>query len=94
MTSVTEQMLSLERRLDTLESSTTITAEQREVFHHRLVPPTPAMDCPWSCDFYAVCNMFDDGSRVEDMITQYYEEVPHLNYYDVTPGDTGKEADT
>lgn len=49
--------------------------------HQMVVPPTPAADCSWSCDFYAVCPMFDDGSRAEDMLTQYYEEVAHLDYY-------------
>lgn len=30
--------------------------------------PTPNDTCAWSCDFFAVCPMFDDGSRAENFI--------------------------
>lgn len=43
--------------------------------------PTPAKDCSWSCDFFPVCPMFDDGSRVEDMLDRYYKEGNPLSYY-------------
>jgi len=77
LTSTTEDMLFTELSLD-------------EGFdHHSIVPPTPSDACSWDCDFYAVCPLFDDGSRVEDMITQLYEEVEHLDYYGVV--DTEKD---
>lgn len=42
--------------------------------HLDVVYPSPSGDCTWSCDFFAVCNMFDDGSRAEDMLTGLYAE--------------------
>jgi superfamily II DNA or RNA helicase len=44
--------------------------------HHQAVPPSPTDDCSWKCEFAAVCPMFDDGSRAEDMLAVIY-----------TPGD-------
>ncbi len=43
--------------------------------------PRPTRDCTWDCPFFAICPMFDDGSRVEDLITAYYDEVDPLEYY-------------
>jgi hypothetical protein len=40
--------------------------------HLDVVYPTPSGDCTWKCDFSAICNMFDDGSRAEDMLTGLY----------------------
>lgn len=40
--------------------------------HLDVVYPSPSGDCTWSCDFFAVCNMLDDGSRAEDMLTGLY----------------------
>jgi transcriptional regulator with XRE-family HTH domain len=48
---------------------------------HLLAPPTPMDDCAWSCDYFPVCSLFDDGSRAEDMLAQYYEVTEHLSYY-------------
>lgn len=50
--------------------------------HQVLAPPSPRDDCTWSCDFYSVCPLFDDGSRAEDFVSQYFEEVGHLDYYE------------
>lgn len=50
--------------------------------HHKVVPPTPDKDCAWKCDFYLICPLFDDGSRVEDMIAQNYEEHGHMERYE------------
>lgn len=41
--------------------------------HQSVVPPTPHRDCNWKCEFRTICPMFDDGSRVEDFISEYYE---------------------
>lgn len=46
-----------------------------------IAPPSPRDDCTWSCDFYHVCPLFDDGSRAEDMVANYYVETEHLDYY-------------
>lgn len=45
------------------------------------VYPRPSKDCSWKCDFRAVCPLFDDGSRAEDMLAAYYEKTdPHAHY--------------
>jgi hypothetical protein len=49
--------------------------------HHTVAYPSPTRDCAWDCPFLAICPMFDDGSRVEDMIKQYYDEGDPLDYY-------------
>lgn len=59
--------------------------------HHLDVAyPRPTRDCRWSCDFFAVCPMFDDGSRAEAMLKQYYVVGDPLAYYrtEVSEGDT------
>lgn len=43
--------------------------------------PTPSKNCTWDCDFFSVCAMFDDGSRVEDAIDSLYTTVdPNARY--------------
>lgn len=49
--------------------------------HHRIVPPTPSDACSWKCPFNQVCNMFDDGSRVEAALTYLFEKQNPLDYY-------------
>lgn len=34
--------------------------------------PTPDETCSWKCQFFELCNMFDDGSRAEDMIRDQF----------------------
>lgn len=46
--------------------------------------PNPTKDCSWKCDFFHVCPMFDDGSRVEDFIAANYVTVNPLARYDET----------
>lgn len=50
--------------------------------HHKVVPPSPDKSCKWSCDFFYLCPMFDDGSRVEDALSAGYEEVDPLERYE------------
>ena len=40
--------------------------------HLDVVYPSPSSQCVWSCDFFAVCNMFDDGSHADDMLKSIY----------------------
>lgn len=40
--------------------------------HYVIAYPRPNKDCSWKCEFYAVCPMFDDGSRAEDMIASLF----------------------
>lgn len=49
--------------------------------HLTVAYPTPRRDCTWDCPFLPVCPMFDDGSRAEDMLSQYYEKGDPLQYY-------------
>ena len=42
--------------------------------HHEVVYPRPSRDCSWKCDFFAICKMFDDGSNIDGLIREYYEE--------------------
>lgn len=46
-----------------------------------VVYPTPTKECAWDCDFFAICPMFDDGSRVEDAIAGIYTTGSPLSYY-------------
>jgi hypothetical protein len=45
------------------------------------VYPNPTRDCTWDCPFLAVCPMFDDGSRAEAMVEQYFDVRDPLSYY-------------
>jgi len=49
--------------------------------HQSVAYPRPSNDCTWKCPFVAVCPMFDDGSRVEDMLKGYYRQRDPLEYY-------------
>lgn len=49
--------------------------------HRAVAYPTPTSDCSWDCDFLAICSMMDDGSRVEDFISENYVQVDPLARY-------------
>lgn len=49
--------------------------------HRTVAYPRPSRDCTWACAFFAVCGMFDDGSRVEAMLGNLYEITNPLEYY-------------
>lgn len=49
--------------------------------HHLAVPARPSGDCHWKCQFFKICPMFDDGSRVEAAIEDHYEVKSPLHYY-------------
>lgn len=49
--------------------------------HQYMVPPRPSRDCTWSCDFFAVCPLMDDGSDWQGLLNEYYAHVdPHERY--------------
>lgn len=50
----------------------------------RVAYPRPAADCSWSCSFFPVCPMFDDGSRAEDMLRTYYVAGDPTDHYRTT----------
>lgn len=43
--------------------------------------PNKTRDCSWKCEFFDVCDMFDDGSRVEDALHELFEERDPLARY-------------
>lgn len=45
-----------------------------------IAPANPGRHCTW-CPFMKVCNMFDDGSRVEAALEDLYEVRDPLSYY-------------
>jgi hypothetical protein len=47
-----------------------------------VVPPTTTDDCRWDCPYFAVCRLFDDGSRAEDALEGLYVQVDPLERYD------------
>lgn len=56
--------------------------DDKPYMHQAAAPPRPSRDCTWKCEFFKVCRMFDDGSRVEAAIEEYYEVGNPLAYYD------------
>lgn len=52
--------------------------------HQQVAYPRPSNDCSWKCQFFAICPMFDDGSAVEDAITEQYRVHDPYDYYDPT----------
>ena len=62
-------LLELERRLD------------EGMSHHMAAYPNPNGNCSWDCDYRMVCPLFNDGSRVEAMIANYYVAGDPLAYY-------------
>lgn len=52
--------------------------------HFDVAYPSPRSECKWDCDYFAVCNLFDDGSAgTEDMVDVLYHEVDPRARYDV-----------
>lgn len=50
--------------------------------HLDVVYPSPNPTCRWDCDFFAVCNLLDDGSRgANDMINALYRTTNPLERY-------------
>jgi hypothetical protein len=48
--------------------------------------PNSTRDCSWDCQFFTLCPMFDDGSRVEHAIRDgYRERDPLARYQDPPP---------
>lgn len=46
--------------------------------------PNPTRDCAWDCDFFDICGMFDDGSRVEAAVQELFEERDPMQRYTPT----------
>jgi hypothetical protein len=59
--------------------------------HQSVVPPTPARDCRFMCEFFSICPLFDDGTDVEWVIENEYEEHDPLERYAI-PGEDGDKG--
>jgi PD-(D/E)XK nuclease superfamily protein len=56
--------------------------------HLDVAYPSPNANCKWDCDFFAVCNLLDDGSAgADDMINALYHQVDPRDRYDVRTND-------
>jgi len=67
--------------IDRLNDATQLINDRPEM-HQAVVPPRPSRDCTWKCEFFKICRMFDDGSRVEAAIEEHYVAGDPLAYYD------------
>ncbi len=55
--------------------------------HLEVAYPSPKSDCRWDCDFFAVCNLLDDGSAgVGDMVRTLYKQADPRDRYQRTDG--------
>ncbi len=50
--------------------------------HHNAAPKSWERSCSYSCDFYAVCPLLDDGSDAEGFLAAEYEEHDPLERYE------------
>ena len=42
--------------------------------HQGVAYPRPSNDCTWKCQFFSICGSMDDGSPIEEMIADLYDE--------------------
>jgi hypothetical protein len=56
-------------------------AQLGEVGVKMFAQSNPTRDCSWDCDFFQICGMFDDGSRVEAAVQELFEERDPLARY-------------
>lgn len=60
----------------------TVDRLERGEDHRSVVYPSPTPNCRFDCDFFAVCNLLDDGSRgVDDMLNALYRPTNPLERY-------------
>jgi hypothetical protein len=70
LAAATDEILDVVERLERGES------------HQTAAYPSRRPSCKHDCDFYAVCRLFDDGSRAEAMLSALYHEVDtHARYF-------------
>jgi hypothetical protein len=66
---------------DLMRIRTALDAGENPAFH---VYPRASRDCKWKCQFFAICPMFDDGSAVEQALSDSYEVADPYAYYETT----------
>jgi hypothetical protein len=60
--------------------------------HQVVAYPNPTSDCSWDCDFYPVCGMFDDGSRIDAALDAHYHAADPLARYNHLGTNDGTEG--
>lgn len=72
-----------------LEQDLSQTPEDQQ---HLVAYPRPSRDCTWSCDFFSVCHLFDDGSHAEGLLSAAFTSYDPLARY--TAQESGLEGET
>jgi hypothetical protein len=85
-----DELLSYEIRMreiirDMFELERKLQSEGSDEYAAQLAYPNPTRDCSWDCQFFNACTLFDDGSRVEDMLRDQFVERNPLARYDAPP---------
>lgn len=47
----------------------------------QIAHPNPTANCRWSCNFFGVCSMFDDGSNVDSALDDQFAVGDPYDYY-------------
>lgn len=81
---VLREISDIENELDTHSNNDAIRPA-----HHGIVYPSPSNECTWKCPFFSLCNSFNDGSRVEDMIQEHFTQCDVFDYYRNTEENEG-----
>jgi hypothetical protein len=55
--------------------------------HMSVAYPNPTENCAWDCEFFVVCPMHDDGSRVDDAIAALYVSSDPMARYNLKTAD-------
>jgi hypothetical protein len=69
--STIKDIIELEDKLSSHDEST----------HHVIAYPYPTADCTWSCDYFHLCHMMDDGSHAQGFIDAHFESYDPLDRY-------------
>lgn len=69
------------------------TSESKFGINHRFTCyPNPTDFCTWGCQFYKICPLFDDGSRVDDALTAEYRRGDPYYYYESSRIERARQA--
>lgn len=79
---VLEDIVALERKVEPYNKPGLI-AKAAQIAY-----TTPTADCSWDCkEFVNICDMFNDGSRIEQVLIEHYEVLDPLARYAIAPHD-------
>jgi PD-(D/E)XK nuclease superfamily len=69
---ISQEIVTMRRRLDAGED------------HHDACWASPSDFCTWGCQYFKVCSLFDDGSRVDAALEAEYQRSDPYQYYDTS----------